>query len=286
MFGIEIILGKASGSIYIASYDDFEFSFAGLVTQPALTIPDIIKQMSNIEGTDFLKYLEFGQSEKRIMFGTIGSDLDNWLIGYQYTISFVVFGTPIVSGFATLEISPEHFFIELGAELALIGEAKLTGEIKTNGDMSLEGYIEAGLEFDVDILSLEIEFYQDMLMYVAYPDWGFHASGYFYGEVCCTLPPWGGWPDWDVCASLEIGYSVDINSDGTFEICTQFGVDGFGFDVCLNFDFDKNTPDMVVNNIPYSVITEKNKFYSEDYQKSHPEIKIDKSQYKKLYQDK
>jgi hypothetical protein len=181
-----------------------------------------------------------------------------------------VAGFELGMGYALLEINSKHFMVKGFASIAYFGETELKGEIFWNGDVLITGYAIAEAHFDEGPLSLDFELDANVEFGITWPDWRFHADGRLYGKACCEIPPWGGPLSYDACVEIELGFDADINSDGTFRICANIGVDGYGFDVCMDFDNLKNPKNMKVKEIPIELVPKENRYYSDQYKKRYP----------------
>ncbi len=271
-FDVELILGEAAMSAVVENPTDFELSFVGISEQPQLSPREFIENLSG-QDVDFLKWFELPVEKRYTIWGTVGSSPDNWEFGMQQLIAVKVAGTEIADMNMLMEINTEHLYLEGAMQLALFGEAKMIGEVTTTGRLYMGAFVEAHPpKLEAGPLSLEVDFDAMIELYINDVDnWGFSTKGNFSGEVCCEIPPWGGPFSYDACVGVEVGYEVTIESDGTFVICAEIGVDGFGFEVCIA-DFDKSKkPTMTYKEIDFKQVPKNQRYYSETFRQLYPD---------------
>jgi len=269
-FGLKIVLAEAALSGDIRSYDDFEISFVGLMEQPQYTPSELIEHLSGQE-VDFLQWLEIPASFRYTVWGTVGSAPDAWVLGVKQEADIKVGGYVIVSSEMLMEVNTQRLKLESEIDMALFGELGFEGEVNRNGKLYMKAYGQAGDDFNSGPVSLDIRFDAFFEIYVnSLSDFGFKTKGNFYGKACTDIPPWDG-PSVEVCVSINIGYEVSVRSDGSFRVCAEVGIDGFGFDICLNVSKDMKQHGMEVKEIPYDNVPPENRYFSDEYKKAHPE---------------
>lgn len=271
MLGFELVLGEAVMTAFLVpGQTKANISFVGQMEKPSMTPRELFEELSGVD-VKFFDYLNMGAHQTFTVWGSVGISPDDWEIGLKNEIEFMVADYTIFSADAMLEINKDHIYVEANAELALFGSAKLVGEVRPTGYIFIGGYAEAHAVLDAGPLHLILDFESETELEIQIGGaWRFMSKGYFYGEVGIDLPPWGGPLSYYASVSIKIGYEVEINSDGTFRICATLGIDGFGFDVCMDFTKKGKQHKCTYKEIDYKKVPKSQRYFSEKYKKMRP----------------
>jgi len=266
---LEIELGNSAYSVFYKDTKSWETSFSGVVKyppmQPRELIADILKTDPN---TGFFKYLKFTDQStiERKMWGTFGSDPSRWEYGWSLGSELKILGFDYFGTETMLEFNTNHLFISQKIKLMGFADAGMEGEIQFNGNLRLYGWVSAHKELSAGPLSLKIDFDVNALLAVGEAGFDFQLHGRFYGRACADILLA------EVCISLEIQFDATVNSKGEFTVYAKLGIDGVGFSVKIHFDSNKTTKDMETIEVPIDSIPLNQRYYSDDYLLSHPQL--------------
>ncbi len=271
MLGVELLLGEAVMTAFLnPSEDRAIISFVGQMEQPSYSPRELFEELSGAD-VQLLDYLNMGWEQTFTVWGSAGISADDWLLGIKNEVAFVVADHTIISADAMLEIDKDHIYVEANAEIVLFGEAKLIGDIKYDGSVFIGAYCEAHFDETFAGLHLKIDFESNTELNIeSNGDWRFYSKGQFYGEAGIDLPPWGGPFSYYASVSINMGYEAEIDSDGKFRVCANIGIDGFGFDVCMDFNKKGERHNMTVKNTDYKNIPQEKRYFSEKYKSMNP----------------
>ncbi len=255
---MDIVLGQATIILAFQETGDVEFKFAGLREIPSSTVSDFLRDVIG-KDYNFLDYL-IPLEQKEYFYGTVGTDISDWMLGFKMESSLNLPGNiHIEMGKTQLEVSSSHMYFYGQAGVACFGQIGVEGYVNKSGDFKLTGF--AKKEFDASYKSLSIGYSLGLSVSVALQDEVFTFKGEFHlkGKACLGK----------LCASISVKGSVEISTDGTFEVCFSIGIGKIGYDVCIDFDKDLNSSTgysqtMTAVEIPLEQVPLENRFPAEE----------------------
>lgn len=267
----ELNLGEAASSLYKETGDDLEFSYAGRVNGPE-TMNEIIENITGSSDVEqMLQYIPLNSATGDVLFmGTItGGDWWEYGLGIEAELAGSIM--PIALGDGIFYVNPDGMHIQVSPNLPLFDSIGMSGDINFDGSFDFHAWAEADHSYSAGILDLGITFDAHIDLVVNnITDWYFRIDGYFYGEACADFP--SHIPD--ACVSVEIGFGAEVSTEG-FEVSVRLGVDGVGFDVSMGFSWGKDGKTVSKDEctiIPIEDVPEGNRYYSDHYLKTHPEL--------------
>jgi len=269
----------AGASIYLAMQNSgsTKLMFAGEREFPPMTPSDFVNEVVG-QDWDFLDYLVISES-KETFYGTIGTELSDWELGFKHESYLNIFGKHYDMGHAWLELSSDHMYFSGEAAVGGLNRVGVKGYANRDGDFRLEGYGKSSLHASWGGLSFGYSLGMDVFVELEDGTFAFGGSFKIKGRACVDMGLF------DVCASITVRGTVYISSDGSFEICFGIGVGRLGFDVCIGFDrVNASGPDMFVQRmtykeVPLEEIPLENRFPAECFEKENPDDPCDCNQF-------
>jgi hypothetical protein len=256
---VDVVLGKATIVLNVKESGTTELKFAGEREFPPTTPSDFLEQIIG-KDWNFLDYLVPIET-KETFYGTIGTKLSEWKLGFksESRLKNLPGGIELDMGKTQLEISSSHMYFLGEAAVAGLNRIGVEGYADKNGNFKLTGYGKSHLHSRVGKLSIGYNLGMSVTIELHDNTFTFRGQFSFRGEACVTIA------DHDYCASISVGGSTTISSNGSFEICFEIGIGKLGFDVCINFERNSSvkegyTQTMRVNEIPIERVPLQNRF--------------------------
>jgi hypothetical protein len=258
---IEIILGKASLYLGYAQDGNTQIKFVGERQVPETTPSDFLYQVIG-QDWDFLDYL-IPVEQKETFYGTIGTELSEWELGFKSESTLNVLGKKIDMGHTALEVTSSSMHFSGEAVVAGLSRVGVKGFAKRNGDFELTGYARNKLHASKGPLSLGYELSMEATIKHESGDFTFKGKIKLHGEACVDIGIT------DICVGFTIRASVTISTNGEFEVCFSIGVAGIGFDVCIKYKRSNSINEdfyqvMTYNEIPIENVPVENRFEPEN----------------------
>ncbi len=260
---VDVELGRASLTLDIHDDGYTQLKFAGVRETPPESASDFLAEIIG-EDWNFVDYV-YPFEQKEIFYGTLGSDPDDWEIGFDMESHLKIFDNDIDMGRIHLLVTDRSLDFAGSMPVNVIGRVGVSGSVERNGNFMFSGYGSADLDLSAGPLSLR--FSAGLNLALTHIDAVFTITGrvHLEGSACAEIA------GTDVCVSIAVNSSVTIRSDGYFQVCFSIGIDGVGFDVCIEFtkeDVNGKTIEiakMTQHEIPIESVPPENRFYSENY---------------------
>lgn len=254
---LEIILGTASVYLGYQQDGETELKFVGEREFPPSSPSDFLYEVIG-QDWDFLDYL-VPVEQKETFYGTIGTELSDWELGFKSESTLKILGHEIDMGHTALEVTTSSLHFSGEAVIAGLSRVGVKGYAERNGNFELTGYARNGLDASKGPLSLDYELSMDVTIKHEDGDFSFKGKLKLHGEACVDVGLF------DVCVGFTIRASVEIKSNGEFEVCFSIGVAGIGFDVCLSYNRSSLATDdfyqvMEYKEIPIEMVPMENRF--------------------------
>ena len=258
------MVGKATLILDVKESGSTELKFAGVREFPPSTPSDFLAEIIG-QDWNFLDYLAPIET-KETFYGTIGTELSDWKLGFksESKLKNLPGNIELDMGKTQLEISSSHMYFLGEAVVAGLNRVGVEGYADRNGNFKLTGYGKSSFHADAGKLSIGYSLGMNITIQLHDKVFTFKGSFSFKGKACITIA------DIDFCASISIGGSTSISSNGNFEICFEIGIGKLGFDVCIKYErnnklvgelFDQI---MIVNEIPIEQVPVENRFPAVD----------------------
>ncbi len=260
---IDVELGRASLELDVHDDGYTQLKFVGLREDPPMTPSEFMDEIIGASW-DFVDNL-YPYEQKEIFYGTLGSNPDEWEIGFDIDSRMKILDYDIDMGNIHLYVTSHSLEFAGSMPVNVIGRIGVSGNVRDNGEFSFSGYGSAG--FDVSAGPLSLHGSIGMNLSLAYADATLTITGrvHLNGGACAEIL--GA----EVCVDFGIDAWTTIRSDGYFEVCFSIGIDGVGFDVCLEFKKENMNGneiefvEMTQRQIPIEQVPVENRFYSENY---------------------
>lgn len=258
---VEIILGSASLHLAYEQGGNTRLKFVGERQMPPSSPSDFLYEVIG-QDWDFLDYL-VPVEQKETFYGTIGTELSEWELGFKSESKLNILGHEIDMGHTALEVTSSSLHFSGEAVVAGLSRVGVKGYAERNGNFELTGYARNGLSASKGPLSLDYELSAEVSLKHVDGTFTFTGKIKLHGEACVDLELF------DVCAGFTIRASVEISSNGNFRVCFSIGVGDLGFDVCLNYTRSSIHSDdfiqtMTYNEIPIEQVPLENRFEPTD----------------------
>lgn len=261
---VEVVLGKATLTLDVKESGSTELKFAGVREFPPSTPSDFLAEIIG-QDWNFLDYLAPVET-KETFYGTIGTELSDWKLGFksESKLRNLPGNIELDLGKTQLEISSSQMYFLGEAVVGGLNRVGVEGYADRNGNFKLTGYGKSSFHASAGRLSIGYSLGMEVSIQLQDKVFTFRGKFSFKGKACITIA------DVDICASISIGGSTSISSNGTFEICFEIGVGKIGFDVCIKYErnnklvgelFDQK---MIVNEIPIEQVPVENRFPAVD----------------------
>lgn len=269
-------LGDAAISLFVADYDQFEFRWAGWVTnelRPLAPVEDLLGW--DTEGTAWDMIRLPGMVNELRTWGTIGTDSDNWEFGLHTTSTLKLGFMDVDMGGFKIEMSKNN--LDLYAEMSVgwFGNLYFGGYIHDDGAYGLEGGARKSTSFGKWGLSIEVGYRVGFdLEGYASGDWDFCLHGKAYLDVSIGEAFFEAHPELreeydlledDLKAEFSASLRACLDSSGKFKgkIRFSFWKIGYSFDFSFTLDSSEGCPAYNFEEIPLEEVPMENRFGTE-----------------------
>ncbi|MFA5804843.1 MAG: hypothetical protein WC879_09360 [Melioribacteraceae bacterium] len=254
---VEVVLGKTSLYLGVENTGATQIKFVGEREFPPSKPSDFLYEIIG-KDWDFLDYL-IPIEQKETFYGTIGTELSEWELGFKSESTLNVLGNKIDMGHTYLEITSSSMHFSGEAVIAGLNRVGVKGYAERNGNFELTGYARNGLHASKGPLSLGYELSVEASIKHNNGVFKFSGKIKLSGEACVSIGKI------DICAGFTIRGSVSISSDGEFEVCFSIGIGKLGFDVCISYHRSSSVNDdsyqvMDYKEIPIEQVPIENRF--------------------------
>ena len=271
----EFTLGEAAISLFVANYDNFEFSWAGWVSNEIRVLEPIEQLLGwETEGTAWEMIQPPGMVTNLKVWGTIGTDLDDWAFG-------ILAESYLNLGFMTVEMSNFKFYLaprtlDLYAEMAVgfFGNLYFYGYIFDDGSYGMGAGAKKSYGFDKWGLSIHVGYKVGFdLEGNTSGTWEFCLEGKAYLDISVDWesPYWLEHPELlehysrnmdNLKAEISAGVSACLNSDGDFKGKVKFSFLGIGhsFDFKFSLGSSEANPAYNFQDVPLDEVPLENRF--------------------------
>ncbi len=259
----DLELGRASLYLNVQKSGSTKLMFVGEREFPPKTPGEFINDLIGRDW-EFMKYLSFGTESKETIYGTLGTEISDWEIGFKHESSLNVGGYKIDVAELEMEVSPEHFYFFGEVRVGPISDVSISGDVKRNGNFIFTGSAHTGWKYDQDKnFGIYISFDMGVDVLLKHIDGvvTFRGDIYFEGKACVNIK---GLPDPCISASFDV--SVEIASSGKITVRFRIGIGKFGFSIKRTWggknELQKgsNTGETIVTSIPIEEVPIQNRF--------------------------
>ncbi len=243
---IEVVLGKASLYLGVENNGATQIKFVGEREMPPSKPSDFLYEIIG-QDWDFLDYL-IPVEQKETFYGTIGTELSEWELGFKSESTLNILGNKIDMGHTNLEVTSSSMHFSGEAVVAGLSRVGVKGYADRNGNFELTGYARNSLSASKGRLSLGYELSAEVSLKHEGGNFRFTGKMKLHGEACVDLEVV------TICAGFTIRASVSISSNGDFEVCFSIGVGKLGFDVCISYHRSSVRDDDFVQTMTYKEI--------------------------------
>ncbi len=224
---IEVVLGKSSLYLNVENTGKTQIKFVGEREFPPSKPSDFLYEVIG-QDWDFLDYL-IPVEQKETFYGTIGTELSEWELGFKSESTLNILGHKIDMGHTHLEVTSNSMYFSGEAVIAALSRVGVKGYAEKNGNFELTGYARNGLSISKGPLWLGYELSMDATIKNYNGTFTFKGKIKLSGKVCVEILKI------NICAGFTIRASVSISSNGEFEVCFSIGIGKLGFDVCISY---------------------------------------------------
>lgn len=244
---IEIVLGEASMFFERTTSGETKIAWAGKREYPPTDVSDFLEQVIG-KDWNFLDYLiPLEQQEK--FYGSIGSNLDDFELGFETKTDLKVGNHKINMGTMKLFFSPNRMYFYGSVNIAVLGSIGVKGSADKDGYFKFTGFIQYKNDIDWKILEINYNFDIDLTLKRDGEGISIKGSIDFEAEICLGI----------ICIDFNTKLSVTIGLDGSFKIKFKIGICGKGFSVTISYKsksalMSKDVESMEYVEIPYQEI--------------------------------
>jgi hypothetical protein len=254
---VEVILGKASLYLDVENSGKTQIKFVGEREIPPSKPSDFLYEIIG-QDWDFLDYL-VPIEQKETFYGTIGTELSEWELGFKSESSLNILGNKIDMGHTFLEINSSSMHFSGEVAVAGLNRIGVKGYAERNGNFELTGFARNGLSVSKGSLHFGYELSADVTLKHENGTFTFRGRVKLHGEACVSIGKI------DICADFTIRASVTISSNGNFEVCFSIGIGELGFDVCISYERSSAISQdfiqtMTYKEIPLEQVPKENRF--------------------------
>lgn len=267
-------LGEAAVSLRIAGYSDFEFSWAGWITNEIRVLEPIEELLGfNTEGSAWDFFQIPGQVNEMKTWGTIGTDPGNWAFGFE---SQSYLNIPNIMKFdmggITFDLSPSNLDLYCRMRIGGFGFVNFGGYIHDDGAFGIEAHAGSDVSFDLKILEIECG-YRVGFDFDANVngDWSFCLDGKAYLDISLGEPFFVAHPELieyrhpdgrPLKLEISVGIDACLNNDGKFKgkVSFSFLKIGYSFKFSFSLNSAESNPLYDFQEIPYEEVPLENRF--------------------------
>lgn len=279
----EFTLGEAAISLEVYSYDDFEFRWAGWLSNEIRVLQPIEELLGiDTEGTawDFIQ--PPGVVNELKTWGTIGTDIDNWAFGIHTTSTLKISNIMTFDlGSVRFEMKKESLDFYCRMRIGFFGNVSFGGYIHGDGAFGISGSGGHHSSFDLKILEISIGYNVGFdLKGYADGNWNFCLRGTAYLDVSFGAPFFEAHPEIleahpeileqlklegsTLKGSFSVSMNACINNSGKFKgtISFSFWKIGYSFNYSVKLNSSEASPLENFREIPLEEVPLENRFGS------------------------
>jgi len=277
----EFTLGEAAISLEVYSYDNFEFRWAGWLSNE-MRVLEPIEQLLGIdtEGTawDFIQ--PPGVVNELKTWGTIGTDIDNWAFGIHTTSTLKISNIMTFDlGSVRFEMEKESLDFYCRMRVGFFGNVSFGGYIHGDGAFKISASARHNISFDLSILEIDVGYRVGFyLKGDADGGWKFCVNGKAYCDVSFGAPFFEAHPEILVDhpeiieyfrlggpplkGEFSAGVNACLNSSGKFKgkISFSFWSIGYSFNFSFSLNSSEAAPLENFREIPLEEVPLENRF--------------------------
>ncbi len=270
-------LGESAVSLRINAYNNWEFNWAGFITNE-IRVMEPIEDLVGIDrsGAAWEFISPPGITTELKTWGTIGSDPDNWFFGMHTESSLHIPGLGDYDlSQVKFELSTASLYLDCRLRIGFFGVSHFGGYIKESGAFGISASVYEDKTFDLSILEVSVGYKVGFKLDVKSDgDWDFCMKGKAYLDVSLGEPFFEAHPEviemYNLDGSpLKLEFSANVraclNNDGEFRgrISFSFAGVGYGFDFSFSLGGAEGTPLENFREIPLDEVPLENRFGSE-----------------------